>query len=83
MADDRSRGREPDPPRREVNEPPAVRRPETPLPRSGRNYALAVIIALIVFLLLVGVRVFWGDMGARRAPATLEETATPPAAPSN
>ncbi len=65
--------------------PSASRRGSEGLPAPRRNYALAIVIALVVFAVLFGVRVFWG-MGDRhptpsellpQAPAG-QQTPTPP-----
>jgi len=50
--------------------------PKTP----RRNYALAIVMALLVFALLIGVRVLWGGLGSRHPslpPATTQEPPAP------
>lgn len=56
----------------------------TPVPR--RNYLMAIVIGLIVFALLVGIRVFWGGMESRHGAPSLpqaEEMAPKEPAPAN
>ncbi len=56
---------------------------DTPVPR--RNYTLAIAVALIVFLVLIGVRVLWSGMSGSPIPTLPhQEESTPQApAPSN
>jgi hypothetical protein len=51
------------------------------LPTARRNYALAIVIALIVFVLLIAMRVLWGDFAPRHTlpPAALQDETNPPA----
>ncbi len=42
-----------------------------PVPR--RNYMMALVIGLIVFALLVGLRVFWGGLGNRHGAPSLPQ----------
>ena len=51
-------------------------------PQPRRNYMLALILALIVFAILLGVRVLWDGMGARHGPAALLQEETTPQAPA-
>ncbi len=52
------------------------------LPAPRRNYTLAIAIALTVFVLLIGMRVLWGDFAPRHTlpPAALQEETNPPPA---
>jgi hypothetical protein len=54
-----------------------------PVPR--RNYMMAIVVGLIVFALLIGIRVFWGGIGDRQVPSLplTEQTAPQEPAPSN
>ncbi len=79
------RGRDTGAPPREHQERTGDEEAE-PAARPPRNYMLALILALIVFVILISVRVLWDGMEPRRAPpgALVPEQTTPATpAPSN
>jgi hypothetical protein len=76
---------DPDAPRREApgERVGRLRHDAAPPSRPPRNYMLALIIALIVFALLFGVRILWGGLGERHGLlGGLQTEETPPEAPA-
>jgi hypothetical protein len=61
----------------------AQRSPDEAPQSPRRNYRLAIVMALIVFALLIGVRVLWGGLGDRPPALPPTETTQGTTAPAN